>query len=161
MEMTIVEQHHWLRKFLGEWEYESECSMEPGGPTMKFSGRERVRAVGDLWIVGESSGTLPDGVTEATMILTLGFDTRTSRFVGTWFGSMCDYLWIYDGHLDAAKRVLTLETEGYMPDNPTKKRKFKDITEFKSDDHRVFTAVQQGDDGKWNQLMTSHYRRVK
>lgn len=161
MELTIVEQHHWLQKFLGEWEYESSCVMEPGAEPMKFSGVEHVRAVGDIWIVGESTGTMPDGVTPVTMMLTLGYNTRTNRFVGTWYGTMCDQLWIYDGQLDEAKRTLTLETEGYMPDNPTKKRKFKESTEFKSDDHRVFTAVMQGDDGKWTTLMTSHYRRVK
>lgn len=155
-----VKQHAWLKQWIGEWTYESECVMEPGGPAMKFAGTETVRGIGDLWIMGESKGTMPDG-SPATMILTIGYDPKRGRFVGTWIGSMVSYLWVYDGSLDAAEKVLTLETEGYMPTSPDTLSKFKDITEFRTNDHRVFTAHMLGQDGKWTQLMTTHYRRTR
>jgi hypothetical protein len=34
------------------------------------------------------------------------------------------------------------------------------VIEFKDDDHRVLTAHVLGDDGTWQQFMTSNYRRT-
>ena len=48
----------------------------------------------------------------ATTLMTLGYDPEKKRFVGTWIGSMMTHLWIYDGALDAAGKVLTLDAEG-------------------------------------------------
>jgi hypothetical protein len=39
--------------------------------------------------------------------------------------------------------------------------KYKDVIEFKSDDHRVLTSHVLGDDGKWHGFMTAHYQRRK
>ena len=43
-----------------------------------------------------------------TTLMTLGYDPRKKRFVGTFVGSMMTNLWIYDGELDKDERVLTL-----------------------------------------------------
>jgi Protein of unknown function (DUF1579) len=40
-----------------------------------------------------------------------------------------------------------------------KMTKYKDVIEFKSDDHRVLSSQMLGDDGKWHGFMTAHYRR--
>jgi hypothetical protein len=37
--------------------------------------------------------------------------------------------------------------------------KYKDVVEFKSDDHRILSSHMLGDDGKWVTFMTAHYRR--
>jgi hypothetical protein len=37
--------------------------------------------------------------------------------------------------------------------------KYKDVLEFKSDDHRVMTSYVLSDDGQWHQFMTVNYRR--
>lgn len=160
MQEEAVTQHHWLKKFVGEWEYSGECPMGPGGEMSKFTGVERVRAVGGLWIVGESTGNIPGGG-EATMILTVGFNPKTGRFVGTWVGSMMAHLWVYDGWLDDAGATLTLEAQGPCMQDPAKTRTYRDITEFKSDDHRVFRAQMQNDQGEWEQMMTMEVRRKK
>jgi Protein of unknown function (DUF1579) len=39
--------------------------------------------------------------------------------------------------------------------------KYKDVIEFKSDDHRVLTSHMLADDGTWQPFMTAHYRRKK
>ncbi|HEX8339370.1 MAG TPA: DUF1579 domain-containing protein [Tepidisphaeraceae bacterium] len=153
-------QHEWLRKFVGEWTSQTECTMTPGGPPETFGGTDSVRAVGDLWVVGEGRGRTPGG-DAATMLLTLGYDPQQGRFVGTWVGSMMSYLWVYNGVLDEAGRVLRLGCQGPSMSEPGKLTAYQDVFEFHSDDHRTLTALTRGDDGEWTQIMMTHYRRVK
>jgi hypothetical protein len=158
MHAQVEKEHEWLQKFVGEWSYESEATMEPGQPPLKFTGTETVRSIGGIWILAEGRGEMPGGAA-ATMILTLGFDPQKKHFVGTWLGSMMTYLWTYQGSLDAARNVLTLDSEGPNCAADGKLATFKETIEFKSDDHRVFTSSMLTDDGKWTTLMTAHYRR--
>jgi hypothetical protein len=151
-------EHQWLQKLVGEWTFEAEATMEPGKPPEKSSGTECVRSLGGLWIVAEWQGDM-FGCGPATTLMTLGYDPQKKRYVGTWVGSMMTHLWVYDGALDAAERVLTLEAEGPSMSAEGKLAKYKDVIELKSDDYRVLTSQALGDDGKWNQFMTVHYRR--
>ena len=48
---------------------------------------------------------------------------------------MMSHLWVYDGFLDTSERVLTLNSEGPNFAAEGKLGKFKDVIEFKSDDH--------------------------
>ena len=111
--MTAAPQpeHQWLQQLVGEWTLEGAASMAPGEPSETSTGTERVRSIGDLWIVAEGQVERP-GAAPETMLMTLGYDPQTQRFVGTWIGSMMTHLWVYDGALDAASKVLTLESEG-------------------------------------------------
>jgi hypothetical protein len=153
-------EHTWLHKLVGEWTYESECMTEPGKPAEKHGGNESVRSLGGLWILAEGRGEMPGGA-PATMLMTLGYDPAKKRIVGTWVGSMMTHLWIYDGALDAAERVLTLESDGPSMAGGGKMARYRDAIEQKSDDHRVLTSSVLGDDGKWQQFMTMTYRRKK
>lgn len=75
---------------------------------------------------------------------------------------MMTHLWVYDGSLDAGGNVLTLETEGPDFANDFKKMvRYRDVIEFKSDDHRVLTGQTIGPDGEWHVHMTAHYYRRK
>ena len=163
MEMsTPQKEHKWLEKFLGEWTSEVEMNPEPGKPAEKCLGTESVRSLGGLWILAEGQGDMPGGGGPATMMLTLGYDPQRKRFVGTWIGSMMTHLWVYDGALDAAERVLTLDAEGPSMAAPdSKMARYRDVIEFKSDDYRVLTSHMLGDDGTWHHFMTAHYRRKK
>lgn len=153
-------EHHWLQKLVGEWTYEIEATMEPGTPPEKSTGTESVRSLGGLWVLAEGQGEMP-GCGAVTMIITLGYDPHKQRYVGTWIGSMMTYLWVYDGELDAAERALTLNSEGPAMTGEGKMAKYKDVIEFKSDDHRVLTSHVLGDDGQWHKFMTGNYRRQK
>jgi len=117
-----------------------------------------VRSLGDLWVLAEGQGEMPDG-RPATTLMTLGYDPQRQRFVGTWVGSMMTYLWVYDGELDAGERVLTLNSEGPSMNDDGTMARYQDVIEFKSDDHRVLNARVQGADGTWQQFMTVEYRR--
>ena len=152
-------EHRWLQKLVGEWTFDVEAMMEPGQPPETFTGTERVRSLGDLWFLAEGEGEMPGGGT-ATTLMTLGFDPQRMRFVGTWIGSMMTHLWVYDGALDADRRVLTLEAEGPGMAGDGRMATYRDVIELKSDNHRVLTSHVLGDDGRWQQFMTAHYRRT-
>ncbi|MBO0698731.1 MAG: DUF1579 domain-containing protein [Zavarzinella sp.] len=152
------QEHHWLQKLVGEWTTEMQASMGPDKPPETFRGTETVRSVGGLWVVCDSRGEMPGGGTAYTM-MTLGYDPAKKRFVGTFIGSMMTHLWVYDGQLDASGKVLTLDTEGPDFKTPGKLVRYQDIIEWKGDDHRVLSSQTPGEDGKWQQFMTAHYRR--
>jgi hypothetical protein len=152
-------EHHWLRRLVGEWTYETEMG-EPGGTSAeKFLGTERVRAIGEIWIVAESEGSTPGGVV-GTSVVTLGFNPQTGRFVSTFLSSMMTHLWVCDGELDADERVLTLSAEGPSFETEGKTAQYRDVIEIHSDDYRTLKAYVLGEDGEWNWMMESHYRRT-
>jgi hypothetical protein len=160
MKIEPQKEHQWLQKLVGEWTYESEAPMEPGKPPEKCTGTESVRSLGGVWVLCEGRGEMPGGGT-ATTIMTLGFDQVKKRYVGTFIGSMMTNLWVYEGELDAASKVLTLDTEGPSFTAEGKIAKYKDAIEIKSDNHRVLTSNFLDDDGKWHHFMTANYRRTK
>lgn len=159
METKPQKEHHWLDKLIGEWTYESECNMGDDRPPFKSKGVEIVRSLGGLWTIAEGEGEMPDGGTGRT-IMTLGYDSQTNRYVGTFICSMMTHLWIYSGSLNSTETILTLDTEGPSC-NETAIAKYQDIIEFVSDDHRVLKSQILEDNGKWNHFMIAHYRRQK
>jgi Protein of unknown function (DUF1579) len=159
MNAEPLKQHQWLDKFIGAWTWESECSMGTEQPAMKTKGTEVVRSLGGLWIIAEGESEMPDGSLGKT-IMTLGFDPQSDRFVGTFIGSMMTHLWPYNGSLDAAEKILTLDSEGPNFSQGTI-APYKDIIEFVSNDHKILTSKILMDDGNWNHFMTAHYYRQK
>jgi hypothetical protein len=153
-------QHRWLEKLLGDWTYESEELADVGQPAGKVTGTESVRSIGGLWIQAEGRGEMPGGG-PATSVMTIGYDPQKKRFVGSWFGSMMTHFWVYDGELDAAERVLTLNSEGPSMSGDGTLSKYQDAIEFKNDDLRTLTARVLQPDGTWKQFMSMSYRRRK
>jgi hypothetical protein len=154
-----VKEHEWLKHFVGEWESDMEVVMAPGQPPVKGKSSEIARNLGGFWVVSEGKGEMMG--MPFSHILTLGYDPDKKKFVGTWIDSMGSYLWNYVGTVDATGKILTLETEGPCPTEPGKNSKFREVTEFKSADHRVFTSSIQQDDGTWHTMVTIHSRRKK
>jgi hypothetical protein len=154
-----VKEHAWLDQFVGEWETEAEISCDPGKPPMKCTGTESARMLGGFWLVAQGQSNM--GEMPFANVLTLGYDPQKQKYVGSWIDSMTSYLWKYEGAVNAAGTTLTLDTEGPCPAGPGKLSRFKEVTEFKSKDHRVFTSSIQGEDGKWNTVVTVNFRRKK
>lgn len=155
-------EHRWLQQLVGEWTSEARMTMSPE-PAESCQGGERVRSLGGLWILAEGWGDMPGGGS-ATMLMTIGYDPAKRRFVGSWIGSMMTHLWLYDGELDASGTTLTLHSEG--PDMspgavPGKQARYKDVITMQSADHRTLSSHYLGEDGRWQQFMTAHYRRIK
>ena len=160
MKTEPQKQHQWLQKLVGEWTFEGEGITGPDQPAQKFTGTESVRSLGGLWIIAEGRGEMPGGG-PSTTVMTLGYDPQKGRFVGTFIASMMTNMWVYDGELDGSERMLTLDTEGPNMASEGKMARYKDVIEFKSDDHRTLTSYMLGDDGEWHRFMTGNYRRNK
>ena len=156
MKTEPQQEHQWLQKLVGEWAVTSATASEVSGGEWV----ERVRSLDGLWVVAEGQGEMPDGGPAVTM-MTLGYDPRRQRYVGTWVGSMMTHLWVYEGTLDESGTVLTLDCEG--PDFETQGRltRYQDIITIVDDDHRILTARMLTADGTWKQLMSMRYRRSK
>ena len=158
--MTLPEpqaEHQWLEQLVGEWEWEMEAPAGPDQPAMKHTGTDSVRSL-TLWVQCHGTHAMPDGG-EAKTVMTLGYDTAKKKFVGTFIGSMMTNLWVYEGDLDAAGKVLTLAADGPSMIDPTQTTKYLDKIEMVSADHRILTSQALTPDGQWVQFMTAHYRR--
>jgi hypothetical protein len=150
-------EHEWLKQLEGEWITEAEAVVGPGQPPIKIKGTEVVRSLGGYWTVGEFKTDFMG--TTITGIQTLGYDAQKKKYVGTWVASVDGHLWKYEGTLDAAGKVLTLNTEGPNMEAQGKMTKMKDVIEIKDKDHKVLTSFMLNDDGKWVQFYTSNARR--
>lgn len=157
MEPAVPQREHaWLKQLVGEWTFTSRMPGGPDQPPATYHGSETMRMIGDLWAVGEGSGEMPGGCT-GTMLITLGFDPKSGRYVGTWVGSMMNRLWIYDG--EVVGDTLNLYAEGPSFSDPTKSARYRDAIQILDADRRVFTGAVQGEDGTWNEFMRAEYRR--
>jgi len=80
---------------VGEWDFTSECVMGPDGQKARSTGREKVRALGELWVVGEMEGngepaktaTHHDGVEVARLWKGRVHGSRAAPAAGRWIWS--------------------------------------------------------------------------
>lgn len=142
--------HRWLARLLGDWTWETEPIPGHAHPTM--TGRETFRAIGDLWVQGQGDGGM--GIVQ----MTLGFDTRTGRYVGTWLGTMMTHLWVYDGERKGDRLALYAMGPSFAGDGTMVR--YCDEIELVSDDERVLRASFENADGTWTHFMTTRYRRA-
>jgi hypothetical protein len=157
MKAEPTAEHRWLEQLVGEWTCEMDACGSPDKPNEKLVGTETVRSL-KVWVLLEGTMPSPDGSAGRT-VMTLGYDPARKKFVGTFIGSMMTNLWIYEGELDAAGKVLTLDAEGPSFADPAKMAKYQDSIEFLSPDHRTLSSRYLADDGTWTHFMTAHYRR--
>lgn len=153
------EHHKWLEQLVGSWTVESEMGGE-GMPPMKATGTDTVRSLGGRWVICELKSEMP-GMGAMQAVLTIGYNSETGKYQGTWVDTVSDLLWIYEGTLDATRKILTLEAEGpNMMDPAAGRTRYRDVIEFKSDEHRTLTSFALVD-GEWVQFVTANYRKVK
>ncbi|MFG0307301.1 MAG: DUF1579 domain-containing protein [Phycisphaerales bacterium JB040] len=158
MQAEPTKQHEWLNRFLGEWEFDSECG-PPGGETFRMAGRETFRKLGDLWVIGEA--TTDDRASGPMQsIVTLGYDPMQQKYVGSWVGSPMAQLVVYSGHLDDAGNALPMDAQAPSFDDPTRLARYQDTYGFTSDNERYLRSALLGDDGNWNQFMEIVYTRL-
>lgn len=149
----VTPEHEWLQRLIGDW-----VVTDDAGDTGIGDWTESVRAIGDYWIHGEGHGTMPGGGT-ATMLITLGYDPRRGRFVGTWCGSMMTHMFVYEGSLDPTGRILALDTTGPDMTDPTRTSRYRDTITIVDADTREFRGELMAEDGSWKPLMKAIQRR--
>ncbi|WP_206085534.1 DUF1579 domain-containing protein [Massilia polaris] len=154
----VTEQHRWLQQLVGDWAYESTVAMGPG-ETDTTIGMDRVKALGEFWIIAEAEGEFP-GDGPAKMVITLGYDPLRERFTGTFIHSQMSYLWHYDGELDGTRRILTLESSGPAMDGSETTARYRDVMEIVDESRRLFSSYALREDGKWHEFMSARYTRV-
>ena len=93
--------------------------------------------------------------------MTPGFDPSKDRCVGTFVSPIMTDLWIYEGELDEARKVLTLDTEGPSFADDGTIAPYKDSIEIVSDDHWVLKSRFREKDGNWKEFMQADYYRIK
>lgn len=155
-----LEEHKWLQQLVGNWTMESEAVMGPDQPTLKSTGKESVRTIGGIWFLGEGEMTMPDG-DPATTLITLGYDPKKGKYIGTWVGSMMNHLWVYSGTMSDDKKTLMLDAEGESMAGDGTIALYRDSITIVGADHRTMTSQMRDDKGNWTQFMEARYTRVK
>lgn len=168
MHTEPTDAHRWLQRLVGTWTFEMDCPATPpaqeGAPAGEAPsesclapGREVVRSLGGLWVIAE--GRAGSGKDAWDSVMTLGYDPARGRFVGTFIASMMAHLWVYEGSLDPAGQVLTLDADGPAFDG-SGMAKYQDRISIDPAGLRTLTSQFLGPDGKWTQFMSATYRRA-
>lgn len=154
-----AKEHAFLKQFVGEWTSEWEMIAGPDQPPMKAKGTASGRMIGDFWAVTDVKADWPTG--QMSAVLTVGYNPDKKKFVGSWVDSMLNHMWIYEGDVDSAGKLFTLNADGPDMTQPGKTAKYRDSFEFKDADNFVLTSEGQDKDGKWMKLGTAKYSRKK
>ncbi|MCA9048045.1 MAG: DUF1579 domain-containing protein [Planctomycetaceae bacterium] len=151
-------QHAFLKKFVGKWKSESEIRTGPNQPSQKYTGTMSFRMLGEFWVISDVAAEMPGGG-RFSAVQTIGFNSKTGRYDGTWVDSVTDHMWTYHG--TAEGETLTLEAEGPNFLSPGKTANFRDIYEFRSADEIAVFSKIQSDDGTWVTYVTGTMRRAE
>ncbi|TRL35812.1 DUF1579 domain-containing protein [Rhizobium straminoryzae] len=146
-------EHTFLQKLVGRWQV-SAAEMSDGSDWI-----EEVRSLSGLWFVAEGRGNMPDG-TPATTLLTLGHNSATGRYLGSWIGTMMEHMWVYDGELSEDGSTLSLYTTGPSFSDPAVTQRYREQIILTGENSRIFTSSAAQPDGGWHSFMRADYRRL-
>ncbi|MCO5731902.1 DUF1579 domain-containing protein [Rhizobium sp. SSA_523] len=146
-------EHAFLQRLVGRWQV-SAADMTDGEDWI-----EEVRSLHDLWFVAEGRGKMPGGAA-ATTVLTLGYNSQTGRYIGSWIGTMMEHMWVYDGDVSEDGSTLSLYTTGPSFDDPSVTQAYREEIIFTGDDTRIFTSSAKQPDGGWHTFMRADYKRL-
>jgi hypothetical protein len=152
-------EHQWLTQLVGEWEGDSECIMGPDAPPVTGKAKETISALGDFWIVCDSTGEMPGSEEKTRSMITIGYDPKQGKFSGSFVCNMMTRLWVYEGKLEGNK--LTLLANGPSWHDPSKLVEYADELELVSPDHKILKSYNRENPAEPRCFMTMHYRRVK
>lgn len=153
-------EHTWFKQLEGEWDIDTEVLMDPAKPPVKGKAKETTKLMGAFFVDADMDFEMGPGQKMKSR-MTIGYDTKKKKYVGTFVSDMDAHMWVYEGTMDAAGKVLSLEAEGPAMMDPRGRAKYIDAVQVVDADHRTFTSSIQGADGKWTTFMTNHYTRKK
>ena len=149
-------EHELFKSDVGTWDVKIEINMAPGAPPQESKGVARNRlACGGLWLIMEF-------LNETTCFEghgIYGYDPAKGKYVGTWVDPMRTFLTISEGSYDSATKTMTMWFEIAGPQG--KSMKWREVTERKDDDTRVWRSIMKGADGHEFEVMKALYTRRK
>jgi hypothetical protein len=148
--------HELLKEDVGTWDAEIEVNAVPGTPPQGSQGVARNRlACGGLWLItefmNETTGFEGHGI--------YGYDQAKGKYVGTWVDPMRTFIAVAEGVYDPAEKTMTMWFETAGPQG--KPLRWREITERKDADTRVWRSIMSGPGGQEFEVMTVTYRRRK
>ncbi len=149
----------WLKQMVGDWTFLFETKDDSEYPGFTMSGTETVKAVGDTWIVAEQKGKGSDG-SDSHSVVAIGFEPDKSRFTGSHVGTAVPVLFVYEGDLDPAGK-LVLETEGPAMTEGRKTDRYRDVFTIIDGDTREQSLQVRDANGDWKAFAVSRFTRVK
>jgi hypothetical protein len=152
-------EHEKLAQFAGEWTCDSTINMPGMDEPMTCKGVEKSKLMGGFWYVAEGEGDM--GGEKMASLMTIGYDPKAKQYVGTFICDAGDYLWKYTGKFDETGKKLILSTTGPAMMNPEEMVEYQEVLELVDADHKTFTSSVKGDDGKWEEIVSMKYERVK
>jgi hypothetical protein len=151
-------EHAWLKKLVGEWKVESEMTM-PDGTTVRAEGREVASMLGDLWVLSEGEGDMPDGG-KMRYRTGLGYDVSFKEYRGFWLADVSSHLWRYHCQLSEDGRTMTMNCEGPHMEKDGETANYRDVIELLNEDERTLTSFGQDESGAWHPFMRSRLTRI-
>lgn len=152
-----VKEHEFLKNFEGEWESTSTFQMGPE-PTVS-KGKESCKLIaGGLFLIIDSEGEMFGGkfVGHGTM----GYDVHKKKFTGAWIDNMATGVYLVEGALDEAGKVLTEWMEGTNP-RTGEAFKMKLTHTVKDRNSRTLRFFMSTPDGKEMETGSIEYTRKK
>jgi Protein of unknown function (DUF1579). len=150
-------EHKWLESLLGDWEQEGSCDTGPDQPATIHKSTVHATSLHGMWVALEHTAKSPEG-DGWTSIITLGYDPKQQRYVGTFIGSMMTHLWIYNGKMDDKGR-LVLDAVGPKFGGEGMAN-YQDIIQIVSKDEWILSSRMQQDNGEWVDFMKATNKRV-
>jgi len=149
-------EHELLKSDVGTWDASIEINLAPGSPAQVSRGVTRNRlGCGGLWLItdflNETTGFEGHAI--------CGYDPAKGKYVGTWVDPMRNFLTVSEGTYDPASRTMTMWFETSGPQG--KPMRWREVTERKDEDTRVWRSIMNGPDGREFEVMKAVYTRRK
>lgn len=155
-EMDLSTPHHErIMHGVGEWEGTISMQM-PDGQTMSWPCTESVSAIGGLWTTGHFSMEFMGAPFNGAS--TLGYDTVSNKYVGTWADSMSPKMAIMEGHWDDDLDAIVMEYDMFEAMTGETKR-MKSVTAHRGDSYTIrFFELVDGDENPQMQIAMNRKR---
>ena len=151
----VTPEHKWLAADAGTWKSAAKFYM-PDGSVMPQPGKQvNTMQTGGLWQTINFRSD--DGTFHGNGIA--GYDPVKKKFISVWADSMTPFLMTGEGTLDAAKKILTIEQQGFDP-TAGKVIKMRETLERKDETHVHMEMHGPGPDGKEMKMFEIDYTKM-
>lgn len=148
-------EHSSLKQYVGKWNVDCNCYMEPGTPPMKMSATETIEMVGEFWTASRYEANFMGAPFVGRT--TMGYEPHKGRYVMTWIDCMSPVLFHMTGTrqgdtITMTGKALSCHTNTELVHRTTWKTVHANEHHFE-----MFVTMP---DGKEMKMMSSVYKRA-